>query len=334
MTPLTLFLIRHGYAAVFAWVFVEQIGAPIPAAPILLAAGALGATGHLSVGICAISAWMGAMASDTIWFQIGRNRGNTVLGFLCRISLQPDSCARRTQNVYSRYGASSLLLAKFVPWLNAAAPPLAGAFRMRLVTFLIFDSLGVLLWEATYLGLGYAFGNQVNKFAHYVGGIGALLFFIALLSAVAAYFCHEYLSRKQFLRQMRMARITAGELKRKLDSHEDVAIVDLRHPLDLLVEPYSIPGSIRLPMEEVERRHSEIPRDRDVVLYCTCPSEATSAMTAKRLVRFGITRVRPLVGGFFAWREHGFPLEPQFAPVPAPSLNTIREGGKHEYLDT
>ncbi len=316
MSSVTHFLIQHGYALLLAWVFVEQIGVPVPAAPVLLAAGTLAGAGHLNIWMSGLAALVAALASDVIWYGIGRQRGNTVLGFLCRVSLEPDSCARRTQNVYSRHGASSLLIAKFIPWLNTAAPPLAGAFRMRLPQFLLFDILGVLLWASTFLGLGYLFSSQLEQVAHYAHQLGILLVVLILCGSLAAYLICKYLRRQRLLDQLRMARITPEELKQKLDGNEKVAIVDLRHPLDFLPEPYTIPGAIRLPMEELERRIHEVPRDRDVVLYCTCPNEATSAMTALRLRQLGITRVRPLAGGYFAWRQRGFPLDSQFGPVP------------------
>ncbi len=119
-----------------------------------------------------------------------------------------------------------------------------------------------------------------------------------------------------------MARIIPTELKQKLDMHEAVTIVDLRHSLDFLPEPYIIPGAIRIPMENLDKQQSQIPRDREVVLYCTCPNEASSAMTAIKLRKFGITRVRPLQGGFHTWRELGLPLESNFGPVPAQRTRT------------
>lgn len=310
------FLIQHGYLLLLAWVFVEQIGVPLPAAPVLLAAGALAATGHLNLWIAGAAALAAALFSDMIWFQIGRRRGNTVLGLLCRISLEPDSCARRTQNVYARHGASSLLVAKFIPWLNTAAPPLAGAFGMRFITFLLFDTLGVLLWAGSFLGLGYLFSSQLEQVAHYAHQLGTLLLAALLVGSLAAYLGRRYQRRQVFALQLRMARITPEELKQKLDADEEITIIDLRHPLDFLPEPYTIPGAIRIPMEELRARNQEIPRDRDVVLYCTCPHEASSAMTAKQLRQFGVTRVRPLEGGYFAWRKLGFPLDSEFGPVP------------------
>ena len=316
MSGVTHFLIQHGYVLLLAWVFVEQIGVPLPAAPVLLAAGALAGTGHLNIWISALAAVIAALMSDMIWYGIGRRRGNVVLGFLCRLSLEPDSCARRTQSVYSRHGTSSLLLAKFIPWLNTAAPPLAGAFGMQLLQFLLFDVLGILLWAGTFLGLGYLFSSQLEQLAYYAHQIGTALILLVICGILAGYLVRKYARRQQFLRQLRMARITPEELKEKLDAGEEIAIVDLRHPLDFLPEPYLIPGAIRMAMEELSRLHEDIPRDRDVVVYCTCPNEATSVMTALRLRQLGITRVRPLAGGYFAWRQRGFPLDSPFGLVP------------------
>jgi rhodanese-related sulfurtransferase len=143
-----------------------------------------------------------------------------------------------------------------------------------------------------------------------------------LFGAFSAYLVRKHLHRQRFLRALRMARITPTELKQKLDMHEAVTIVDLRHSLDFLPEPYIIPGAIRIPMENLDKQQSQIPRDREVVLYCTCPNEASSAMTAIKLRKFGITRVRPLQGGFHTWRELGFPLESNFGPVPAQRTRT------------
>src|SRR5260370_7686211 len=145
MNAVTNFLIQHGYLLLLGWVFVEQIGIPLPAAPVLLAAGALAGTGHLNIWISGAAVLLAALLSDTIWYYIGRRRGNTVLGLLCRISLEPDSCARRTQNMYSRHAASSLLLSKFIPLLNTPAPPLAPPFFILFITFLFFHLLFALL---------------------------------------------------------------------------------------------------------------------------------------------------------------------------------------------
>ena len=262
------FLLRHGYIVLFVWVFAEQIGLPLPAAPFLFAAGALGGSGRLNLGLAIGVAVLASLLSDVTWYEIGRRRGSQVLQLLCRISFEPDSCVRRTEEVFARHGARSLLVAKFVPGLSTAAPPLAGIFRMRLRRFLLFDSLGALIWAGAFAGLGYLFSDQLEQLTAYALRMGASLAGV-LAGCLAVYILWKYAQRHRFLRQLRIARIAPEELKRRLDDGEDVLIVDLRHSLDFEAEPHIIPGALRLPPEELERRHHEIPRDRDVVLYCT-----------------------------------------------------------------
>ncbi len=262
------FLLRHGYIVLFVWVLAEQIGLPLPAVPFLFAAGAMGGSGRLNLGLAIGVAVLASLLSDVTWYEIGRRRGSQVLHLLCRISLEPDSCVRRTEEVFARHGARSLLVAKFIPGLSTAAPPLAGIFRMRLSRFLLFDSLGALAWAGAFAGMGYLFSDQLEQLAAYALRLGASLAGI-LAGCLAVYILWKYAQRHRFLRQLRIARIAPEELKRRLDDGEDVLIVDLRHSLDFEAEPHFIPGALRLPPEELERRHHEIPRDRDVVLYCT-----------------------------------------------------------------
>jgi len=310
------FLVRYGYQVLFLWVLAEQLGVPLPSAPVLLAAGALGAAGRMSIVAATIIAFMAALSGDVFWYRLGRRHGTSFLGRLCRLSLEPDSCVRRAENFFARHGARSLLVAKFIPGLNTVAAPIAGAIRTPRWRFLWFDGLGILLWVTTFETLGFVFTRQLQQVAAYVSHAGALVLGVGVASGATIYMARKSVKRRRLLAQLRMARITAEELKRKLDAHEDVAIIDLRHPLDFLPQPYTIPGAIRIPAEELERRHSEIPRDRDVVLYCTCPNEASSASAVLKLRRYGITRVRPLEGGFHAWREREFPLESEFGSLP------------------
>ena len=153
------FLLHHGYALLLGWVFAEQLGMPVPSMPLLLAAGALAGTGHLSFFASLFYAMLAAVTADSIWYQLGRRKGIKVLQLLCKISLEPDSCVRRTEGLFSKQGARSLLLAKFIPGLGTVAPPLAGIFHMRPERFFFFDAMGSLLWAGTFLGLGYIFSG-------------------------------------------------------------------------------------------------------------------------------------------------------------------------------
>ncbi len=252
------FLVRHGYAVVFGWVLAEQLGLPIPAVPVLLAAGALAGSGRLSLGLVVALALVASVASDVVWYWIGRIRGASVLSLLCRISLEPDSCVRRTQEAFSGQGARTLLVAKFVPGLSTAAPPLAGIVRMPCLRFVAFTCLGGLIWVGVFVGLGYVFSDQLERVAAYVSRLGTGL--VALLAAaLVGYIAWKYVARQRFLRRIRIARITPEDLKTRLDAGEDLVVVDVRHPVDFESEPSIIPGALHLTTEELEARHLRDP---------------------------------------------------------------------------
>ncbi len=262
------FLARHGYTVLFVWVLAEQLGLPIPSLPMLLAAGALAGAGDLGLGWAVALALAACLIADSLWYEIGRRRGGRILSFLCRISLEPESCVRRTEDAFQNHGPRSLLIAKFLPGLNTAAPPMAGVTGMPLRRFLLFDSLGALLWAAGAALVGFVFSGQLERLALYLSRIGDLALVLVVL-LFAAYLARKYHARRQFQRRLWMDRITVEDLKSKLDAGEPVAILDLRHPLDFLPYPQLLPGAIRMAPEEVEKRSAEIPRDRDIVLYCT-----------------------------------------------------------------
>ncbi len=259
------FLIRHGYAVLFGWVLLEQIGLPIPAAPLLIAAGALARAGKMNLMFAVALAFVAVILADLFWYSLGRYRGGRILKLLCRISLEPDSCVRRTENLFVRHGIHSLLVAKFVPGLNTAAPSLAGIFRMPVRRFMIFDSLGAFIWVVTVTSLGLIFSDQLEQIALRWGG----WLVVVLAGTLAAYVLWKFIQRRRFLRRLRIARITPKELMDKLTAGENISIVDLRQPIDIEAFPQMIPGALRIAMEEIEDRHGEIPRDRDVVLYCS-----------------------------------------------------------------
>lgn len=262
------FLLRHGYAVLFLFVFAEQIGLPLPAIPILLAMGALAGAGQMSYGLALGVAVVASVVSDLIWYSLGRVRGGSILNLLCRIALEPDSCVRRTEETFARHGARSLLFAKFVPGLNTAAPPLAGLFRMKLRRFLAFDALGALLYLGVFSLLGLLFSEQLERAATVALQLGGWLV-VLLVGGLAGYIAWKYVERQRFIRRLRIDRMSPEELHQKIGAGEDVVIVDLRHSLDFEAEPATLPGALHIPPDELERRHEEIPRDRDIILYCT-----------------------------------------------------------------
>lgn len=312
------YLVRYGYLALPLWIFAEQMGLPIPAAPILLAAGAMAGAGRMNLTVLSVLSLAAALTADLLWYRVGGAHGSGTLSKLCRVCLEPDSCVRRAKNFLARHGLRSLLISKFVPGLNAIAAPVAGAVQVPWWQFALVDALGIILWTATFELLGFAFSNQLERIAALAARLGLLIVVIFSLVILTVYIAQKYRRRQRFLRDLDMARITPVELKQKLDRNEAVTVIDLRHSLDFLPEPYTIPGALRISMEELDKRNQEIPRDKDIVLYCTCPNEASSALTAMRLRHYGITRVRPLRGGLHGWRDMGFPLHSDFGPPPKP----------------
>jgi membrane protein DedA with SNARE-associated domain/rhodanese-related sulfurtransferase len=302
------FLIRHGEAIVFASVFAEQIGLPVPAVPVLLAAGALAGAGKMSLAAAVVLSLVACFAGDLIWYELGRHRGRHALNLLCRISLEPDSCVRRTENFFGKHGLRSLILAKFIPGLSTITPALAGLFGVKGRQFLLYNGSGALLWSLSFILPGYLFSNQLESMAEQAARFGASALLL-LGASFAGYLAYKFLHRQWLLRELRMARISPDELKRLMDDGQAVVVVDLRGALDHEADPHTIPGALRMTAEELEHRHHEIPRDQDVILFCACPNEVTAARMAMMLRKRGITKVRPLAGGIAEWRAREFPLE-------------------------
>jgi membrane protein DedA with SNARE-associated domain len=268
MHQILQFLIAHGYSILFFWVMAEQIGLPLPSAPMLLAAGALAGAGSMDIRSAVLLAMVAALLADSLWYQLGKRRGARVLTFLCRISLEPDSCVRRTQNVFTKYGARALLVAKFVPGLGAISTPLAGISGVSWPRFLMFDSLGTLLWAGTFTGAGYVFSDRLENVAGYAAGLGMSLSLI-LFGTPAAYIIWKYIERRRYLHGLRMARIEPEELRSRMESGDSFMIVDLRHSSDFELEPEMVPGAVHMDAEELESATFALPADRDIILYCT-----------------------------------------------------------------
>ena len=267
-TELTQFLIRHGYSVIFLWVLAEQAGIPLPSLPLLLSAGALSAEGKIDFHVLLLLTFAGAFLSDLMWFQLGRSQGGRILNLLCRISLEPDSCVKNTENLFMKRGANSLLISKFLPGLNTVAQPMAGIVRLSWPRFLAYNICGTLFWAGSILLVGRIFHRQIEDVLVLLRHSGASLLVIVLIAA-AAWIGFKSIQRRRFIRRLRISRITPEELKEEIDSGQPVVIVDLRNEFALDEDSVQIPGALRLTPEEIDARHAEIPRDRDIVLYCT-----------------------------------------------------------------
>ena len=309
------FLEHYGVVILPLLTVAEQMGVPLPAVPALLAVGALGAHGRISIPLVLGAICVAALAIDFAWYELGRRRGAGMLARLCKLSLEPDSCLRRAERIFARHGARSMLVAKFVPGLTTVMPPLAGVFAVPRVRFALYDLAGVLLWAGTWLALGYFFSDAIVLIAARASALGRMLLIIMI--AFAVYILVKYGRRYLSLRKLRAARISPEALKRRVDGGEDVTIIDLRTPLEVRATPYAIPGSRWLAADTIDKHEAEYLRSRDVVVYCASPNDATSARVALQLHHKGIAQVRLLEGGLAAWMARKFPVRRFQVPIAA-----------------
>jgi membrane protein DedA with SNARE-associated domain/rhodanese-related sulfurtransferase len=310
------FLLLYGYLVLFAWVLAGQLGIPLPATPVLLTVGALTAEHDLRLPLALLTGLGATLLADTAWFIFGRRYGNRVLHLLCKLSLEPNVCISRTRDSFRGRRSAGLIIAKFIPGVAILAPPTAGQSGMSYGRFLLFDGLGATFWLASTLIAGRFFGDILNHDPSLLNLAGRFSGSLLLLG-ILGFFAARIVRRRALGRKLVSSRLEPEELKRQIDAGENVYIVDLRHPLELIPDPYTLPGAHVIPPDSIAKRNHEIPRDRDVVLYCTCPSEATAAATAMALYKLGIERVRPLRGGFDEWKRLGFPLDAVKPEIPA-----------------
>ncbi|MFL5308118.1 MAG: VTT domain-containing protein [Polyangia bacterium] len=284
---------------------LQQLGVPIPAEPTLVVAGSLAARGLLPLPQLVGSTWLAVLIADSTWYWMGRRYGNQVLRVVCRLALSPDSCVRSTEQSFARWGLKSLAVAKFIPGFSMVAPPMAGAMRVRWSTFFFFDLLAAVLWSSVGIGAGLIFYRQVDRVLAALVGLGRWAPVVAVI-ALAAFVGGKWVQRQRFYRSLRMARISVTELKRLIDGGAKPVVFDVRTSTAREREPQRIPGAIAFDLSLVDAFVAELPGDREVILYCNCPSEASAARIARLLMNRGVRSVRPLTGGLQAWLDAGF----------------------------
>ncbi len=299
---------QYGLAIVFANVLIEQIGMPVPAMPTLMVAGAFAASGRLSLVAVFAVALVACAIADVAWYVAGRRYGNRVMRFLCGISLTPDSCVSQAQTRFESWGRNVLLVAKFLPGVALLAPPLAGATRIGWLPFLVFNTAGGAIWVAAGMGGGILLGSQIERLLAYLEDYGTAAVFL-LVAFLAGYVGFKWWERHRFYATLRMARVSVDELHRLMDAGVAPLIVDVRSPTARVIEPRHIPGALHLPLQGFDAHVADLPRDREIILYCSCPNEASAAQVAKLLMNHGFVRVRPLLGGLEAWIAAGLPVE-------------------------
>ena len=298
---------QHGLWLVFVNVLVEQAGLPVPAYPTLVIAGAVLTGGeHALIALLVVGA-LAAVVADTFWYLMGRRFGTRVLKTLCRISLSPDSCVSQTENIFERFGPASMIFAKFVPGFASVSTAMAGAIRLRYWKFLLFDFVGAFLWVGVAVGAGYLFRDAIGDILDVLQSLGK--WGLMLLAAVlAAWIALKWWRRVLFIRQLRMDRVTVEELKSLLAGDEGSVILDVRSALSQAASG-RIPGARRVDMKKIAEGVAGVPTDREVIVYCACPNEASAVRVAERLRALGFKRVRPLHGGIDAWIEAGNEVE-------------------------
>jgi membrane protein DedA with SNARE-associated domain/rhodanese-related sulfurtransferase len=305
MSQLSLVVAHYGLLIVFTNILVDQIGLPVPAVPTLVVAGALAAGGQLSFGELLLWSVIACLIADCGWYFIGELYGIRVLKTLCRISLEPDSCVGQTQTRFERWGVNSIVLAKFIPGLSIIAPPLAGAMRIGWVRFILLSTASAALWAGITLGAGMLFKNQVATVLAHINQFGSAAAAI-IGAALLGYITYKWWERERFYGSLRMARISVAELNDLIQAGAQPVVVDVRSATARSLEPQWIPGAVHVPVEGVAEAMKALPRDRDVILYCTCPSEASAARVARVLMNHGFKHVRPLHGGLDAWVAAGY----------------------------
>jgi len=301
-------LARYGLPIVFVNVLVEQAGLPIPAVPTLVVAGALAVEGRLELSAVIVVALLAAFISDSMWFFAGRRHGSRVLKLLCRISLSPDACVRQTETTFGRWGAATLVFGKFVPGVSTIASPLAGAMQVPWPRFAFFNVMGSLLWSGVAVGLGALFHRQIGEL---LAGFEALgMAAIAVIAVLLGLFIFvKWWERRRFFKMLRLGRLSVQELRDLMTSGKSPVVVDVRSAAVRATDRRYIPGAIAMDLAELRRDGANLPNEREIVFYCTCPNEASAALAARQLIALGFEKVHPLRGGLDEWVAAGFDIE-------------------------
>jgi membrane protein DedA with SNARE-associated domain/rhodanese-related sulfurtransferase len=297
---------QYGLLILFANVLIEQLGVPVPAYPTLIITGALAERGQYSAAGLLLTAVVAAVLADLVWYQAGKIYGRRVMARLCRISLSPDSCVRQTESIYLRWGARSLLVAKFIPGFASIASALSGTLGTRRSTFILYDAVGSALWAGLGIYLGSLFSTAIDDLLDVLaqlGHYGMMLVVLALLLFVG----NKWWQRRRFRKSLEMARISVQELNQLLEQGIAPTIIDVRSPG--AQQDGRIPGAVTISNQEIQTFAFDGPVDGEVIVYCACPNEASAAMVARQLMQRGYKKVRPLTGGIDAWVAAGYMID-------------------------
>jgi len=302
MRDLIPLLIAHGALIVFVITLAARVGAPVPAAPLLVVAGGVAMAGQLSLAVCLIASVVANVLGDAVWYQAGRWRGHGVMRLLCRISLSPDTCVRQSEGILSRWGGSSLIAAKFLPGISVVAAPMAGALGMSWRRFLAYDVGASLIWTIAFLALGVVFAGQIVVVLDIMTEFGTIAA-AAVAIVLAVMITYRYLRRRWMLSDRYAPRIAVNELRELIRRGEAPIVIDVRSAVAMMADARRVPGATVATLAQLPATALELPRDREVVLYCNCPNEVSALRGVRILAEHGHHRARALSGGLDAWIE-------------------------------
>lgn len=303
---------QYGPALVFANVLAASLGLPVPAMPVLVLFGAMatmhpGSIGQQVVPVLALSIFA-TLIGDSVWFLAGRLYGGDTLKTLCKLSLSRDTCVKKTERFFGRWGVRVLAVAKFIPGLSIVSVPMAGAMGTPYRQFVGFDAIGAALWSGTGLMIGVLFAPQIDMLLAGASRLGRLTA-VVILVLLLLYALYRWQRRRQLIKKLANARITVDDLFRAMGGKPPPVIFDIRSEEKRKLDPYIIPGAIFADERQLHEILDKYPRDRKLVIYCSCPNEISAAWMAKELATAGFLDVVPLLGGIDAWRDSGLPIE-------------------------
>lgn len=318
---LTSLVLQYGLALVFVSAFVEQLGLPVPSYPVLLVAGALSHAGGNSIALIVAVGAAGAVIADLLVYAAGARFGRRALSLVCKLSLTRDNCVRRTEDKFARFGPWALLFVKFVPGFALVLIVLCGVARLAIPVFLLLDGIGAIAYVALPVVLGDIFHDAIDSALATItrwGEYGTALVF----GALALYLILRWVDRQLFIRRLRMARISVQELAGLIDAGQNPIIFDVR-TTEARQREGIIPGSIDAHPDEISLVAAHYARDAEIIVYCSCPNEASAAIAALHLKRAGFKNIRPLLGGIEAWTKAGRPIQIAALRASAETLHAV-----------
>lgn len=261
-------VLQHGYVFLFCYIFAVQAGVPVPSDPVLLIMGAAVGDGRYPFALAMLVAIAAALLGDLFWYELGRLRGRSILAFLCKFALEPDTCVRKTELGFMKRGAWSLLLIKFVPGMSLISTPLAGAMRMPRWKFLLADAAGCSLWSGAYLLTGMLFRHEIDAVVIKLGLFGKRAGLILAL-LLAGFVAWRYFQRWRWRCELSINRVGPEELLSMIEGEEPVTIVDLRSPAEVEKTGLKVRGARVLRPAELRKHFEQLPAGNEVILYCT-----------------------------------------------------------------